>query len=193
MRTWNEETIRNEIMSLANQFEPARMPSSREVKSMTGSYALSNAIQKSGGYKYWADLLGLDQKHSETKLAIEWECKIANAFRAAGYDVERTSVKYPYDLLIDGCVKVDVKVARTSFVRGSAVHAYRIVKPQQTCDFYICCEADSDDVYVIPANVCKGQKQIEMGMTTKYAVYKNAFDLIDNAVTFYSSLVAPHF
>ena len=168
------------------------MPSNNEVIEMTGSYALANAIQKNGGYEYWANRLGLERKHSETKVGIEYERKVAEMLRKGGHNVQETTIKHPYDLLVDGCVKVDVKVASTSLTRGSKVHAYRIAKRQHTCDFYICCEVDTGGIYVIPANMVTGQVQIEMGLNSqKYNHYKGAFYLIDDAVQFYQSLVIP--
>jgi hypothetical protein len=38
---WTDDMIKDGIMKLAKQFDPIRMPSNREVKEMTGSYALS--------------------------------------------------------------------------------------------------------------------------------------------------------
>lgn len=189
---WNEETIAAKVADIANKFAPARMPSNSEVIEMTGNYALANAIQKNGGYEYWANKLGLERKHSETKIGIEYERRVAEMLRKGGHSVQETTIKHPYDLLVDGCVKVDVKVAGTSLVRGSKVHAYRIAKRQHTCDFYICCEVDTDGIYVIPANMVTGQVQIEMGLNSqKYSYYKDAFYLIGDAVSFYKSLVTP--
>lgn len=189
---WNEELISARITDIANKFAPVRMPSNREVVEMTGNYALANAIQKNGGYEFWANKLGLEQKHSETKVGVEYERRVADALREHGHNVLGTTVKHPYDLLVDNCVKVDVKVASTSLVRGSKVHAYRIAKRQHTCDFYICCELDTGGTYVIPANMVAGQVQIEMGTDSqKFGHYKDAFYLIDDAVKFYQSLVIP--
>lgn len=189
---WNEELIATRVSEIANKFAPARMPSNNEVIEMTGNYALANAIQKNGGYEFWANKLGLERKHSETKVGIEYERRVAEMLRKGGHSVQETTIKHPYDLLVDGCVKVDVKVASTSLIRGSKVHAYRIAKRQHTCDFYICCEVDTGGIYVIPANMVTGQVQIEMGLNSqKYNHYKGAFYLIDDAVQFYQSLVIP--
>lgn len=183
---WTDELIADAIMAVANQFDPPRMPSNDEAKRMTGSCALSNAISKNGGYKHWADKLGLAQKHSETKLGIEGERYLAELLQTMGYRVETTSANHPYDLLIDGCVKVDVKTAKTSYIRGCPVHAYRLAKKQQTCDFYIFYEYDTLRVYVVPAHKCQGQVQVEMGYNSKlYAKYLGAFHLIKEASDMY--------
>lgn len=190
---WTEEKIKDSILDLADKFDPIRMPTNREIKEMTGSCALSMAIQKSGGYRFWAKQLGLEQKKSETKMAQKWERITASILERYGHKVELTSAKHPYDILVDGCVKIDVKAANISEVRGTEVYAYRIAKPQQTCDFYVCCENDGDHrMYVIPANAVNGQKQIEMGaITTKYDFYKEAWYLIDDTAEFFKRLVIP--
>lgn len=183
---WTDELIADAIMSVANQFDPPRMPSNAEAKTMTGSHALSNAISKHGGYKHWADKLGLEQKHSDTMLGIEGEKHIANILRKMGYRVQMTSANHPYDLLVNECVKVDVKTAKTFFVRGYPIHSYRLAKRQQTCDFYIFYEADTNKIYVVPSCRCHGQVQVGMGNTSSpYERYLYAYDLIAEANNMY--------
>ena len=186
MKEWTDERIGKCIMAIASEFDPIRMPTNSEVIKMSGSYALSNAIQKNGGYEYWANKLGLEQKYSESKLGVEYEHLIAEILKVRGHEAVMTPTKYPYDLLVDGCIKVDVKVANESIVKGSSVHAYRLSKKLHTCDFYVCCENDGDKgIYVIPAHVCSGQTQIEMGSETKYEKYRDALHLIERAARFY--------
>lgn len=106
-----------------------------------------------------------------------------------GFDVKPTSVKHPYDLLVNGCIKVDVKTAKTTLVRGCPVHAYRLAKRDHTCDFYIFYEIDTLKVYVVPAYRCQGQVQVEMGKNSKpYAKYLGAFDLIKEASVMYQRM-----
>lgn len=189
---WSEEKIKIGIMNLAKQFDPIRMPTNREVLEMTGNHALSMAIQKNGGYEAWANRLGLEQKYSETLIGVKWEKTVARILEGRGHRIEMTSIKYPYDILVDECIKIDVKVANKSKVNGSYIYAYRLAKPQQTCDFYVCCENDgANRIYVIPANAVNGQKQMDMGsITTKYDVYEDAWNLIAHAAAFYKDLIA---
>ena len=191
MKKWTDEKIEEGIMVIANKFSPVRMPTDKETVEMSDIPGLSNAIQRSGGYAYWANRLNLDQKYSETKIGVKYEHLIGKMLEAKGHKVVYTPTKHPYDLLVDGCVKVDVKVANESQVRGYPIHAYRTSKKLQTCDFYICCENDKDkNIYVIPACVCSGQSQIEMGIESrKYQIYKEAFHLIDRTVRFYEDLL----
>lgn len=177
---WTDERISEGIMRIASIFEPKRMPSNREVVEYEGDYKLANAIQKHGGYAYWANELGLEQKRSETKLGVEGEEFVSEKLKALGYNVKPTSTRHPYDLLIDGCVKVDVKTANTSFVRDYPMHSYRLAKSDHTCDFYIFYEADTDKTYVVPACKLQGQVQVCMGEGSKrFAKYSEAYHLIN--------------
>lgn len=187
--TWNEELIEEKILEVANTFSPVRMPTNSEICSYYGNTALSNKICKSGGFGEWSKRLGLPQKHSETSIGIIGETDIKKCLQDIGFEVETTSPRHPYDLLVNGCVKIDVKTANTSFVRNSPVHSYRIAKKHQTCDFYIFYELDTGKKYVVPSHRCSGQKQVDMGNeSTKYRLYLNAFYLIDNFEDVYSSM-----
>lgn len=183
---WTDELIAENINRIASLFLPKRMPTNSEVIRIEGDHRLANAIQKSGGYEYWANRLGLEQKYSETKLGIDGEKTIARALETKGFEVKTTSIKHPYDLLVNGCIKVDVKTANTSLIRGCPVHAYRISKRDHTCDFYIFYEHDTSKTYVVPAHKCKGQVQVEMGNESKlYAKYLEAYHLISEASDMY--------
>lgn len=189
---YSEEDMTNKIMELANMFDPVRMPSRQEIEDYYGDTSLTNKISRTGGHYYWAKKLGLEIKHSETRLGIHAENVICDLLLDMGYTVEKTSLKYPYDLLVDGCVKIDVKAANVSYVRGSKIRAYRIAKRQQTCDFYILCEVDGDqvsNVYVVPSVKVTGQIQVEMGdASTMYAKYRDRYDFIQKTVEFYDSI-----
>lgn len=188
-KKWTEERIASDIMEIANKFSPARMPTRSEVSEMTQNEALANAINKSGGFNYWADRLGLEQKYSETTLGIEGEKTVAGVLESKGFEVKLTSVKHPYDILVDGCVKVDVKTANTSLIRGCPVHAYRLAKRDHTCDFYVFFEHDTLKTYIVPACKCQGQVQVEMGNSSRlYAKYLGAFHLIKEASDMYRGM-----
>ncbi len=187
--SWTNELIEEKLMVVAKLYSPMRMPTRSEIKNYYGNDALTNKISKTGGFSYWAKKLGLEQKHSETSIGIKGEERVAEILLNYGFEVEKTSTKHPYDLLIDGCVKVDVKTANTSYIRGSSIHAYRIAKKQHTCDFYVFYENDTGKAYVVPAHKCKGQIQVEIGNNSrKYEEYLYAYRLIDSASQMFRSL-----
>lgn len=188
-RKWTDNTIEREIMNIANQFDPPKMPTRQEAKDMYENDGLANAISKNGGFEYWANRLGLPQGHSETKVGKQAEASMLDVLLRLGFDAERTSTKHPYDILVDGCVKVDVKAANTSLIRGCEIHAYRLAKTKHTCDFYLFHEIDTGITYVVPAHICNGQVQVEMGKDSKkYRPYKEAWKLIEKMSKFYKTL-----
>lgn len=189
-KKWTDNTIEREILKIANQFDPPKMPSRVEAEAMYGNGGLACAIGKHGGFDYWAKRLGLPQGYSETKIGVQVENDMSAVLKRLGYGVELTSTKHPYDLLVNGCVKIDVKAANTSLIRGCPVHAYRLAKRQHTCDFYIFHEIDTTISYVVPAHLCREQVQVEMGIgSRKYEPYKEAWELIGKAVDFYKALI----
>jgi hypothetical protein len=178
MKKWTNESIENGIMDIARQFETMRMPTDREVVESVGNASLAIAIQKSGGYVYWANKLNLPRKKNATMTGIDSERKVAEILKAHRYQVTLTPTRYPYDILVNDCVKIDVKCAHKSYIRGCEVHAYRISKPLPTCDIYVCRDLDDDKYYIIPAHKCVGMKMIEMGAKTKYDIYQDKWELI---------------
>lgn len=188
-RKWTENTIEREIMNIANQFDPPKMPTLQETKDMYENDGLANAISKNGGFEYWANKLNLPQGYSETKIGKQAEAAMVGILKRLGFAPERTTTKHPYDILVNGCIKIDVKAANTSLIRGSEVHAYRLSKAKHTCDFYLFHEIDTGITYVVPAHICNGQVQVEMGVDSKkYKPYKEAWELIKKATDFYKQL-----
>lgn len=184
---WSEFKIERSVIEVIKGMCIDRMPSKQEMEDFCGDTKLSNAIQKKGGYRYWADKLNLELKNSETKFGVDVEETVVKAMRAMGYDCEPTPTKYPYDILVEKCAKVDVKAARVTKIRGYSAYSFRLAKPQQTCDFYILVPVDMNgDViktYIVPSHITTGHKQICISTNnSKYDKYLGRWDLIDEYV-----------
>lgn len=173
-KKWTLETVENEILEVVKFLGIDRMPSRNEVESYSGDTTLSNAISRTGGFYAWAEKLGLEVKESETELGIDLENRICDFMKATGFkDCEKTSVKFPYDLLVYGCVKIDVKAARKTKVRTSDAYTFRLAKTKPTCDIYVAAclndEKEIERIYVIPAHIMTGKKQLAIG--AKHSIY----------------------
>lgn len=190
---WSEDKIKNGIMVVVNELELGRMPSRVEIEDYYGNSALTNKIARYGGFETWAKKLGLQRKNSESGLGIRFERIICDVLEKKGFQCGLTSVKAPYDILVNGKVKIDVKVARKSKVRSSDVYSFRLAKPMQTCDVYIAvCLGESDDVqktYIIPSNILTGKTQLCVGINkSKYDKYLEKWEIISKIDAFLKKL-----
>jgi hypothetical protein len=86
-----------------------RMPSSVEIKKVTKDSRLSNAIRRHGGYLFWAMKMGTSQSECTTRTGLDGELLIKDILENKSYVVEKMSVKHPYDLLVNGNIKIDIK------------------------------------------------------------------------------------
>ncbi len=139
---WTDEKIENEIYNVINVLNIDRMPTKTEIGIVTKNHGLNNKISRSGGYKYWANKLGLDIKDSETRLGQEWEVYTKNIIESRGYYVEKMTTRHPYDLLINNNIKVDVKVSNYYHGKGFKYHTFNLENKYHNCDIFICIGLD---------------------------------------------------
>ena len=188
---WTEEQIEQGILEVMKILNIDRMPSSSETISALNYNGLSMAIQRSGGFKKWAKKLKLDTKKSETSLGQEYEEYVLNLLKTKGYEVERMSVRHPYDLLVNQNIKIDVKISNLYKNSCTGYHTFNLEKHNHNCDIFICiCVKDKEIVktLVIPSKFLMGIKQLGLGNTSVYDVFKDRFDYIEKYDVFYNQL-----
>lgn len=188
---WTEDEIKQGIFEIMKILNIDRMPSSGETISALDYNGLSMAIQRSGGFKHWAKKLSLDTKKSETSLGQVYEEYILELLRNKGYEVERMSVKHPYDILANRNIKIDVKVSNLYKNSGSGYYTFNLEKHNHNCDLFICiCVNDEEMVktLVIPSKFLMGIKQLSLGNTSIYDSFKDRFDYIEKYDVFYNQL-----
>lgn len=188
---WDEDRIKSEILKVMSILSIERMPSRKEMDEVLGNAKLTNAIAKRGGHYQWANKLNIEIKESDTKTGIDFENIAAKLFESKGYEVESMPLLHPYDLLINGCLKVDVKVSNPGHVQKSRTHTFRTGKRNATCDLYAMLalneDGETERLFIIPGaalnivTLCIGSK-------SKYNKYLNRWDLVDKYIEFYSKL-----
>lgn len=188
---WTNELVKSELLKSIEILDLKRMPTASELKSI-GRNDLHCKISRTKKYSGWAKELGLKLKASETSLGQEFEKEISELVQGLGYKATRMSTKYPYDLLVEGTVKVDVKVANPHMLRGeSRIHAIRLGKVNPTCDIYICVllneEREAERVLVIPSHFVR-KTMLNIGKRSKYNVYDGRFDYIEEYVDFFKEI-----
>ena len=187
---WTNELVEKEIKGVMKALNIERMPSNSEVKSVVGN-GLACKISKSGGYKYWANKLNLRMKKSETNLGKEYETKVAEMLKSKGYEVERMSMKHPYDLLVNQNIKIDVKVSNLYKGEKGEFHTFNLEKYNHNCDLFVCiCVTDGEvvKILVIPSKFLMKVSQLSLGMNSIYDVFKDRFDYIEKYDVFYNKL-----
>lgn len=188
---WSDEEIIKGIYSVMSALNIQRMPSRTEMRMVFGNNGLSNTVSRKGGFYKWAEKLNIPIKRSETQTGKEFEEVAISLIKSRGYTVQRMSTKYPYDLLINENVKIDVKAARAYFLKGSRVHTVGINKKYATCDIYlIFALGENDNIerkFIIPGNELK-LTSLNFGENSKYNKYIDRWDYLDKFNDFYKKL-----
>ena len=70
---WNDYLIEKGIRDVMKEAKIDCFPTHSLIKRVTGSFALSNAISKNGGSRYWAVKLGIKIKPCESKFGEDFE------------------------------------------------------------------------------------------------------------------------
>jgi hypothetical protein len=191
---WTDDCIRDGIMEIVKFNHIERMPTRREVEEYFGNCALSNAIsRRKGGWYGLAQELGLPVKENETYFGKTNEQAVMEELVSMGYEVRKMPQNFPYDLLVNECVKIDVKASR--LYKGSAgdFYSFNLEKPYCTCDIYVLrLMLDTDQVLsslIVPSAVVSTHTQISVGQTkSKYHKYKGRWDYIERYAQFMYSV-----
>lgn len=190
---WSHDDIKSEVCKVMKTLDINRMPSNLECKMATGRWALGNAIARSGGFKLLAKNMGLEQKKSETTTGRNAEDDIKTILESKGYIAEQMSIKHPYDLLVNGNVKVDVKASHKYQSKdGWSSYSFNLEKANPTCDIYIfVCIDDKNKferILVIPSKFLHQTQLCITSGKSKYDIYKDRWDYIEQYDKFYKSV-----
>lgn len=167
------------------KLEIKRMPSRSECDAVLGDTCLSNKIAKTGGFYKWADDLGLDVKTSETKIGIKYEKEICKKI-SEKYFAELTPVKFPYDILVEKSVKVDVKFSNLYTHSNGRFYTCNLEYkfPKMDILIFVC---EDVKTLIIPAHELYGIKQLSIGKISRYDKYIDRWDILENFVNFYKT------
>ena len=182
---WSVEQVHKGVLDVKTGLGLNRMPTNEECVFYTNSNALSGAIRRyCGGFFTLAKTLGLSIKSSETATGKYYENIVAERLRSLGCEVRHTPQNYPYDLLVNGCVKVDVKYSSVQHRNSHPGYKFCLRKPISTCDVFILVTMNdaSEDIrnyYIIPAVDLNGKLSIGIGINdSEYIKYINRWDII---------------
>ncbi|MBZ9633168.1 hypothetical protein [Clostridium sp. FP1] len=190
---WSNELIENKIYEVMRILDIDRMPSASEAELIIRDSSLSNKIAKTGGFIKWADKLGLEIKESETQLGNKFEGKAKELIENMGYMTERMSCKYPFDILVNSKIRIDVKSARPYMLKDNRVHTVGINKKYATCDLYLIFALDENEnierTFIVPGCDLK-VTSMNFGQHSIYNIYLDRWDLFKRYDNFYNNLAS---
>jgi hypothetical protein len=181
-KKWTEELVESELRALCGQL--GYFPSNSELRQLKRG-DLSNQICKKGGFVHWSKRVGCERKHSDSDTGWEGEDAVAKLLTEKGFHVEpRKTIRCPYDLLVGGVIRVDVKTAKYAEYGGknySTGWFYRIGKDVQS-DIVILYQSDTSICYIIPWKYCNSSNITITKTGDTYAKFRENFKLLENLV-----------
>lgn len=190
---WTDELIKQKILEVVEALKLDRMPSRKECVDYFHDSSLAEAVSRRYKWHNLADELGLQMKESETFFGKSYETMATELLQSLGFEVRRMSQNFPYDLLVDDCVKVDVKASRLYKGKLGNFYSFNLEKPFATCDFFLLFAIDDDNAIarkmVVPSSHVISTTQISVGEhKSKYYQFTDRFDLIETAINFWREL-----
>jgi hypothetical protein len=170
---WTDDLIKERILEVVSALGIDRMPSEKECKEYYHNSGLSNAISRREGWYALAAELGLQVKKSETFFGKLFEQAAQEQLISRGYEVRRMPQNFPYDLLVNDCVKIDVKASKLYRSKNGNFYSFNLEKPFCTCDIYMLYLLNDDsrekELIILPSKYVATQTQIGIGeSTSKY-------------------------
>lgn len=157
------------------------MPSANELTAL-GRCDLANQITRRGGYASWATRLGAVRKHSDSDTGWSGEIELAKKLQEAKFCVERMiAMKSPYDLRVEGMVRIDVKSAKYAEYGVCRGWFYRIGKDAQA-DILALYQLDTGICYFLPWYLCPITNVTISRDGGKYVKFRDRYDLVRHMV-----------
>lgn len=191
---WTDALIKSKINEVVESLGIDRMPTRRECENYFHDCGLANAVsRRPGGWYAIAKEMGYEIKKSETTFGKTYEIQTAEMLKSYGFEVRRMPQNFPYDLLIDDCVKVDVKASKLYHGKNGNFYSFNLEKQFATCDFYILLTVAENGgitrTMVVPSSEVIANNQISVGENkSKYYKFTDCFDLVEKAVSFWESV-----
>jgi hypothetical protein len=173
---WTDANIEVALRELSAKF--GYMPSVSEMRGV-GRNDLICAVTKRGGILEWSRRLGLVRQGSDSDFGWDGEVAVCDLFRSRRMLAVRTKEKKaPFDLLVNGILRVDVKTANFTAYGACRGWFYRIGKMPQA-DLVVLYQHDTADFYGLPWFLCPTSNITISRTGGIYAAFLNNWPLID--------------
>lgn len=181
---WTSELIAERILKVAGS--GGVMPTNTFL-TQSNQCDLANAISKNGGYIAWAEQLCLSRNQSDSDTGWLGEIAVKVLLESRGFAVERsTAVKWPHDLLVNGCLRVDVKSARFAEYGACKGWFYRIGKSPQA-DVIALYQLDTSEIYWLPWYLCPQTNVTISKNGGKYSRFRESYQIVTDMAAARSS------
>lgn len=175
-KKWSDELVESEIRAISAERFGGRMPSAPELID-AGFQSLASRISRTkGGYRGLALRLGLGIKDSETAFGHVWESFIVEKLQAHGRTAVRQTTRAPFDVLVDGRVRVNVKSARWHEYGPCKGFFFGISDTWKRCDVFALVKVAESSQEILWVPSCDAQQQT-ITLTGKHRF--NAFTSMD--------------
>lgn len=188
---WTPNKVVEEVLKVKDALNVDRLPTRSECDLVTNSKSLSNAITHYFGWYGLAEKLGLPLKKSKTTTGKTMESLADDLLRKKGFNVQRMTQNHPFDLLINNCVRIDVKASHIYHGENGDYYTFALGKKFHCCDFFMLSELnDLNEIIrtmIVPATSVMNKSQISVGIVnSKYFKYTDRYDCIEKLIRFYS-------
>ena len=172
---WTDSMIASRVMKIYDEI--GTMPTVTYLKS-TGQNDVSTQISRRGGFIAWAKRLGIEREHSDSDTGWDGETKLCDILHGQGFIAERQkAVKWPYDVLVNGVLRIDCKAAKKVTYDHVTGWFYRIGKAPQA-DIVALIQMDTGSVFFVPWYHCPQSNVTISESGGKYAKFKDNFNLV---------------
>lgn len=181
---WTDELIEKYIRETMRYYDIDTMPTRNMMKTYYGGCGLTVAINRTGGVIAWAQKLNLEHKGIATAVGRKYEEYAAKQLEQKSFKAELMKRRYPYDILADGVVKIDVKASHLYKGKQGNFFTFNIEKAKPTCDIYIAYCIDGKEsvckTYIIPSAKLTDKTQLSVGEHKSiYDSYLDRWDIVE--------------
>lgn len=186
---WTKELIAQKIIEAVKGLNLGEMPTRKQFIKYFGDDKLTNKISKTLGYYGWAEELNLPIQSNDTSKAKLSEKHAIELLNQRGYTALQMSQNYPFDILVNENVRIDVKFSNLYHGPAGNFYSFALRKKYPTCDIYmLIANSTPEKIYIVPALNCK-QTQIAVGeFSSAQDKYLNRYDIIDQFLNMYSGI-----
>lgn len=181
---WTDDMVKQEVLSVMKALNISRLPTKSECDSVTKSTALSNVISKRFGWYKLAEIMSLSIKECETTTGKKFEAVATDILCEKGFIVKRMVQNHPFDLLVNGTVKINVKASNLYNGTSGNFYSFGLGYNNHSCDFFMLLELNDKEVVrvmIVPSVDVMNIKQISVGViSSKYHKYTDCYNFITN-------------